>query len=166
MKLRPFAIVFLLAAAARADDAPKSTHFGYSAYERETIAMVVKKVSGEVDPAPEGKVIESIRNERLEVFEKRDFLPGFLLWVNALHATSHDHVIRREILQHAGDRYTQVLMDETARNLRGLSQVSLVLVVPLRGSAPDRVKVLVITKDVWSLRRLGISGALRCPSII
>src|SRR5207253_11357458 len=65
VKLRPFAIVFLLAAAARADDAPKSTHFGYSAYERETIAMVVKKVSGEVDPAPDGKIIESIQRERL-----------------------------------------------------------------------------------------------------
>ncbi|HEY2366370.1 MAG TPA: hypothetical protein VGH87_08295, partial [Polyangiaceae bacterium] len=152
MKPRITAIVLALSAIARADDAPKSTKFGYSAYERESIAMVVKKVGGEIDPSPEGKVIEEIRTERVEVFEKRDFLPGFLLWVNALHATSRDRVIRREILQHQGDRYTQVLMDETARNLRGLNQVSLVLVAPIRGSAPDRVRVLVITKDVWSLR--------------
>jgi hypothetical protein len=152
VKLRPFAIVFLLAAAARADDAPTSTHFGYSTYERETIAMVVKSVGGSVDPSPEGKIIESIETQRLDVFEKRDFLPNFLLWVNSLHATSHDSVIRREILQHAGDRYSAVLMDETARNLRGLFQLSVVLLVPVRGSAPDRVRVLVISKDVWSLR--------------
>jgi hypothetical protein len=135
-----------------ADDQPQSRAFGYSAYERETIAMVVKKLGAEVDPAPDGKLIESITSERLEVFEKRDFLPGFLLWVNALHATSRERVIRREILQHAGDRFSTVAMDETARNLRGLSQLSLVLVVALRGSAPDRVRVVVVTKDVWSLR--------------
>ena len=153
MKLsRVVAFVLASSAIAHADDAPKSTHFGYSPYERESIAMVVKRVGGEIDPSPEGKLIESIDTERFEVFEKRDFLPGFLLWVNALHATSRDRVIRREVLQRKGERYTQVLMDETARNLRGLSQVSLVLVVPIRGSAPDRVRVLVVTKDVWSLR--------------
>ncbi|HEY2367610.1 MAG TPA: hypothetical protein VGH87_14540 [Polyangiaceae bacterium] len=152
MKLRVVALVLAVTAIAHADDVPKSTKFGYSPYERESIAMVVKKVGGEIDPSPEGKLIESIDTERFEVFEKRDFLPGFLLWVNALHATSHDGVIRREILQRKGERYSQVLTDETARNLRGLPQVSLVLVVPIRGSAPDRVRVLVVTKDVWSLR--------------
>ena len=45
------AFVLVLSAAARADDAPKVTHFGYSAYERESIAMVVKKVGGEIDPS-------------------------------------------------------------------------------------------------------------------
>jgi len=152
VKLRAALFVLAISAMARADDQPKVTHFGYSPYERESIAMVVKKVGGEIDPLPEGKLIESIDTERFEVFEKRDFLPGFLLWVNALHATSRDQVIRREILQRKGERYSQVLMDETARNLRGLSQLSLILVVPIRGSAPDRVRVLVVTKDVWSLR--------------
>ena len=152
MRSRAAAIVLALSAIAHADDAPQSTHFGYSPYERESIAIVVKKVGGEIDPSPEGKIIEEIRTERFEVFERRDFLPKFLLWVNALHATSRDRVIRREILQRKGERYSQVLMDETARNLRSLNQVSLVLVVPLRGSTPDRVRVIVLTKDVWSLR--------------
>ena len=153
MRARLAALVLASSAIANAqENAPQSTKFGYSPYERESIAMVVKQVGGEIDLAPEGKFIEQIRTERLEVFEKRDFLPGFLLWVNALHATSHDRVIRREILQRSGDRFSQVLMDETARNLRSLSQVSLVLVVALKGSTSDRVRVLVITKDVWSLR--------------
>jgi hypothetical protein len=138
--------------AARADDQPVSTSFGYSAYERETIEMVRKKLHAEIDPRPEGKIIEAIVTERLDVFEKRDFLPKPLLFVNALHVTSRDRVIRREVLQRVGDRYSKVAMDETARNLRGLSQLSLVLVVPMRGSADDRVRVVIITKDVWSLR--------------
>ena len=31
-------------------------------------------------------------------------------------------------------------------------QVSVVILVPLRGTTADKVKVLVITKDIWSLR--------------
>jgi hypothetical protein len=137
---------------ARADDVPISKVFGYSAYERETLAMVQKRLGGEIDPAPEGKTIESITTERLEVFEKRDFLPSIFLFVNVLHATSRDHVIRREVLQHEGDRYSALLMDETARNLRNYAELSLVLVVALRGSTPNSVRVVVVTKDVWSLR--------------
>jgi len=145
-------LVFAWAAAARADDTPESKSFGYSPYERETIEMVRKKLGGTIDPAPEGKIIESITTERLEVFERRDFLPKFLLFVNALHATSKDRVIRREILQRVGDRFDRLAMDETARNLRALPELSLVLVVALRGSTPDRVRVVIVTKDVWSLR--------------
>ena len=144
--------LLLVGSPARADDAPLSKAFGYSPYERETIAMIAKKAGTAVDDAPEGKIIESIRTERLDVFEKRDFLPGFLLFVNVLHATTRDHVIRREILQRQGERYSTLAMDETARNLRTLPELSLVLVIPLRGSTPDRVRVLVVTKDVWSLR--------------
>lgn len=146
------AAVLACASAARADDQPESKAFGYSPYERETIELVRKKLGGALDPAPEGKIIESITTERLEVFERRDFLPKFLLFVNALHATSKDRVIRREVLQRVGDRYSKTAMDETARNLRALSQLSLVLIVPMRGSAPDHVRVVIVTKDVWSLR--------------
>ncbi len=145
-------LVSLATISARADDAPQSHTFGYSPYERESIEIVKKKLGAEVDSSPEGKIIESIECERLEVFERRDFLPGFLLWVNALHATSREHVIRREVLQRVGDRFSAIIMDETARNLRNLAQLSLILVVPFRGSAPDRVRVVVVTKDVWSLR--------------
>jgi hypothetical protein len=144
-------IVLALPVVARADQ-PESESFGYSPYERETIEMVRKKLGGTLDRHPEGKIIESIQTERLEVFERRDFLPKPLLFVNALHATTRDRVIRREILQHRGDRYSKLAMDETARNLRGLPQLSLVVVFTMRGSAPDRVRVVVVTKDVWSLR--------------
>src|SRR5882724_4680247 len=51
-----------------------------------------------------------------------------------------------------GDPYKGVLCDETARNLRQLPQLSLVLCTAVRGSSPDRVRVLIVTKDVWSLR--------------
>ena len=56
------------------------------------------------------------------------------------------------MLLRVGEPYKKVLADETARNLRTLPQLSLVLTLPIRGSTPDRVRLLVITKDVWSLR--------------
>src|SRR5262249_37537839 len=68
------------------------------------------------------------------------------------HTMSRETVIRRELLFQAGERYTTRRSDESARNLRLLRQVSLVLIVPFAGSAPDRGRVLVIVRDVWGLR--------------
>jgi hypothetical protein len=74
--------------------------------------------------------------------------------LNSLHTLSKEHVIRRELLLHEGDAYVQVLMDEVARNMRARMpfEVSLVVLVPVVSSEPGKVDVLVITKDVWSLR--------------
>jgi hypothetical protein len=124
----------------------------YSAYEEETITDVLARLHRERDPSPEGKTIERVDIVPLRVFERRDLVPGLVMWANVFHATSRQYVIRRELLLNEGDQYQQVLVDDTIRNLRRLPQLSAVLVVPTVGSAPDRVGVVVITKDVWSLR--------------
>lgn len=93
--------------------------------------------------------MESIEVVRLEVFEERDKVPMLLNW---LHTTTRENIIEREVLLTRGQPYRQTLADETERNLQGFAQLSVVLVVPLEGSRPDSVRVLVITKDVWSLR--------------
>jgi hypothetical protein len=124
----------------------------YSPYEQETITEVLASSHRERDPAPEGKTIERVDVVALEVFERRDLLAGWGKVANIFHATSREYVIRRELLLGVGDAYRQVLVDDTIRNLRRLPQLSVVLVVPTVGSAADRVGVLVITKDVWSLR--------------
>lgn len=124
-----------------------------SPYEQKTIDRAVAKLHATVDPRPQGKVLEAVDVVSLDVFEDRDLLPSFLAPVaNWFHTTTRPYVIEREVLLRKGDRYDQALVDETARNLRGLTQLSLVLCVPLRGSTSDRVRLLIITKDVWSLR--------------
>lgn len=124
-----------------------------SGYERTSLENALARVKGEVDPSPAGKIVESIAIVPFEVFEKRDFIPEiFLGFVNWFHVTSKPYVIEREVLLSPGQLYNQAFVDETARNLRNTRQVSLVLVTPVVGSAPDRVKLLVITKDIWSLR--------------
>jgi hypothetical protein len=93
--------------------------------------------------------VEAIDVVTLEVIEPRDPAPSFL---NVLHHTTRTSVIEREVLMTRGDRYRQTLCDETARNLRQLAQLSLVICTAAVGSSSDRVRVVVITKDVWSLR--------------
>ena len=124
----------------------------YSPYEEETIRDVLQQLRLTRDAAPEGKLVERVEVVPLDVFEPRDKVPT---WLNVFHVTTRKSVIAREVLIHEGERYEQALVDDTIRNLRrvpGVPQLSAVLVVAAQGSAPDRVVVVVITKDVWSLR--------------
>lgn len=139
---------------------PTSTTTEYSPYEKDAIERVLAREGLALDPAPEGKIMRRIDTVRLEVLEARDPIPERVLGVptrsilNGLHATSRDFVIRREVLLREGDRYLQVMIDETARNMRQRMplQVSVVLLVPIRTDEAGTVDLLVITKDIWSLR--------------
>ncbi|HVH42695.1 MAG TPA: BamA/TamA family outer membrane protein [Labilithrix sp.] len=158
---------FFCAAPASAQK-PVSQTTEYSAYERESIAAALAKEGRKIDRAPEGKTIAKIEFVRLDVLEARD--PGLenlrkvpILSIarhvdkptlNSLHALSKEYIIRRELLLLEGERYVQVLMDEVARNMRDRMpfQVSLVVIVPVQSNEPDKVDLIVITKDIWSLR--------------
>jgi hypothetical protein len=170
------AFTMALPLGARAGEPPKPAgREAFSPYERESLEAALKERNTSIDPAPEGKILEAIDVETLEVLEERDPLQG---WgfdrpdgtrlsmnevLNDLHTTTRGYVIEREVLLSVGQPYKQVLADETERNLRRLIQLSLIIVVPTRGSAPDRVRLLIITKDVWSIRlnsdiRVGSGG--------
>lgn len=153
-------VVAVTPLAARAQRKPTSKNFEYSPYEKETIARALAATGLKIEPSPEGKRIERIDTFRLEVLEDRDPIPDDVLGIkarkiaNGLHFVSNDFVIRRQVLLQEGESYQQVLIDETARNMRGSMplQVSVVIIVPVQGSTPDQVRLLVITKDIWSLR--------------
>jgi hypothetical protein len=154
-------------ALARADDGPSTVAHSYSPYEQASIDQAAAQLETKPDPTPEGKVIEGIDVVTLDVIEPRDPAPAALNW---FHATTRHYVIEREVLLDVGEKYQQALCDETARNLSGLPQLSLVICTATEGSAPDRVRVLVITKDVWSLR-MGwdvsfIGGALESLQLV
>lgn len=129
---------------------PASSAFGkLSLYEQESLAIALDQVKATIETAPDGQIVESIDVVALEVFEQRDPAPGFLNW---FHVTTQDYIVRREVLIRPGRPYSQQLADESARNLRQFSQFSVVLVYPIKGSEPGKVRILVVTKDVWSLR--------------
>ena len=157
MRLGRFALFAAFCAATRAASAqtapPPALHLNaYSAYERQTVRDALDHLHATEDRAPEGKTLEGIDILTLEVFERRDLVPGVLTFFNVFHATTRRFIIEREVLLHRDRPYRQALVDDTVRNLRALPQLSLVLTLATRGSAPDKVRLVVITKDVWSLR--------------
>lgn len=120
-----------------------------SEFERSVVEQTFASRKLEADEAPEGKLVEAVVFERLPVFDERDPVPDFL---NVFHGTTRAGILDRELLFSPGQLWSNQKVEETERNLRGRRQLSLVLVVAARGSAPDRVVAVVITKDVWSLR--------------
>ncbi len=129
--------------------AAESSRVPTSAYERQALDAALGALDAEIDPSPQGKRIEAVLVRVLDVVEPRDPLPDFL---NIFHTNTEEYVVARELLVDVGDRYRHDLVDESQRNLRSLRQHSLVLCVPLRGGRDDTVRLLVLVKDIWSLR--------------
>jgi hypothetical protein len=150
LRLRIATIAALLCALAsrRAGADPRVLAGAYSEYEQRAIRDAESALGARVEPSPEGKLIERIDFVRLDPIDSRDALPSA---VDVVHTTSKPFVLRRELQVREGDAWRTALVDESARNLRRLPQLSLVVCVPLRGSAEDRVRLVVLTKDVWSL---------------
>jgi len=132
-----------------AGEAPATRKFHHSAYEEATVNEALASLGLVRAYATEGKRIEGVDIVRLEVIEERDPAPRFF---NVFHVLTRAYVIERELLLHPGDPYRETLADETQRNLAALPQFSIVLVVAAEGRSPGTVRLVVITKDVWSLR--------------
>lgn len=129
-------------------DVPATLTGSYSDYELVAIHNAEHMLGLTLEDAPEGKRIERIELVRLPPVDAHDPLPAA---INAAHVTSKESVIRRALFVREGDRYRAVIVDESARSLRSLKQLSLVVCAPMHGSTNDAVKLVVITKDVWSL---------------
>lgn len=119
-------------------------------YELRVLERELSARHAEIDEAPEGKLVSDIEIVTLDVFDESDPIPDFF---NVFHVTSRERVIRRELLLRPGEAYRRRAADESVRNLRSLPQLSLVVLVALKDDAdPQRVRLLLIAKDIWSLR--------------
>ncbi|MBK7074308.1 MAG: hypothetical protein IPH44_18590 [Myxococcales bacterium] len=104
-----------------------------------------------VEPAPTGKRIGQVLVTTLPVFG--DETP-FLRWANLFHWRSKAQVIKRELVLGPGDRWDADQIDESIRHLRDPLNTSVAVIVAVRAAsgAADEVDLLVVTRDVWSLR--------------
>ncbi|MDQ3263446.1 MAG: hypothetical protein M3Y59_07285 [Myxococcota bacterium] len=120
-----------------------------SGYEERLIGWGLELHGRMIDPAPEGKVIEEIVIASEDIVAATDPYPQLL---NALHVKTRPIVVERELTLEVGQPYAAMAAQESERNLRRLFILAVARVVPVQGSAPDRVGVLVVTKDLWSIR--------------
>ena len=139
---------------------------GDALYESQRVQRALRERSLEVDPQPEGKRIAYVEIVREEVLAEDELripivLPRFApTWPNAFHWTTRERVIRRELLLEDGDRYRALRAEESMRNLRALGIFALVRIVAVRTTDPNRVGLLVYTRELWSLRtEVAFAGA-------
>ena len=118
--------------------------------EREAVDDALALRGLHIEPEPQGKTIGAVHVVNLDVFLARERVP--LVWANIFHRTTREHHVRRESLLQAGDRYDQDLVEETTRNLQDPSLSNVVAVLPVKSASPGMVDVLIVTRDVWSLR--------------
>ncbi len=120
-----------------------------SPLERRAVDRALIARGLQLDRAPYGKRLGRIHVVSQAVFGKDE---GFLRWFNHLHVTSKSEVITRELVVRTGEVWDQRRVDESARRLRDPVSTTLAALVPVRGASDDEVDLLVVTRDVWSLR--------------
>ena len=118
-------------------------------YEDALVAWGLEHEGRTLEPDPEGKRLEAVWVAAEDVVAPSDPYP---LLLDIFHARTRESVIRNEVLLPLGAPYSSALALETARNLRKLGLFAVVRVVAVRANAPDAVSLLIITKDLWSLR--------------
>jgi len=122
---------------------------GAGGYEDRLVEWGLAQVGREREPSPEGKRIEEILVESEEIIAPTDPYPSI---VNIIHVKTKDSVVRREVLLGVGEPYQAAKAEESERNLRRLGVLAISKVVPVKGKTPDGVALLVVTKDLWSIR--------------
>ena len=131
----------------RAQEATPAVELG--TYERQALATALARRKLTVDPAPSGKQLGRIHVVNLDVFSDRE---GFLQWFNIFHRTTRDPIIEREVILRPGDQWDEEIIAETKRRLQDPLFTTLVVLVPVKSAAADKVDLLVVTRDIWSLR--------------
>ncbi len=117
--------------------------------ERQSMRRALVARGYEIEPQPWGKVVGAIRVYNEDVFAEKTRLLRFF---NTFHVTSKEHVVRAEVILRPGEVWDQKKVEETARRLRDPIFTSVIAVVPVKSREPGKVDVLVVTRDIWSLR--------------
>jgi len=113
------------------------------------LAWALQKTGLALEADPKGKIIDKVVIARENIIARTDPWPYFL---NIFHYKTRESVVQQELLIQEGAVWNPALIEETARNLRGMSVLAAAMIVACRSPKPNRVIMLVITKDIWSIR--------------
>jgi hypothetical protein len=130
---------------------PPTYQLSLGSYERASLQQTLTERHLRLEPHPYGKRVRRIHVDNQPVFGAEE---GFLRWFNVFHRTSREHVVEREVLLRPGQTWDDEIVDETRRRLRDPLFTTLVVIAPVvaEGGGPEEVDLLVVTRDIWSLR--------------
>jgi hypothetical protein len=120
----------------------------FSSLERQSLTRALEARGFQIEPAPWGKTIAKIYIFTENVFAEDNWLQFF----NFIHYTTVDRAIRDELTVREGELWNDDTVAESARRLHDPLYSSVVALVPVRIDEPGKVGLLVVTRDVWSLR--------------
>jgi hypothetical protein len=118
-------------------------------YERQLIGDALQSGNLVEESAPTGKTVERIVVATRAVIDEYEPWPSFL---NLFHVVTAPDVVERELLFKTGQPWDSDRAYESERNLRSYLFLSVSKIVAAKGSSPDRVVAVIVTKDRWSLR--------------
>jgi hypothetical protein len=118
-------------------------------YEGRVVSWALDLYGRTPEPEPEGKQIEEILVASEDIIAPSDPWPQI---ANDIHVKTRELTVRRQLLFEVGQPYSGAIAAETERNMRTLFIFAVARVVPVKGRSPNGVGVLVVTKDLWSIR--------------
>jgi hypothetical protein len=132
-------------------------------YEETLVNAALAKTGLELEPDFEGKIVERIVVVANDVIMPGDYgipykipvlhpILANVTWLNHLHVRTRPYIILQELLFKVGQPLRTDVLEESGRNLRSMFILAVARIVVTRGSSPDKVVVLVVTKDNWTLR--------------
>lgn len=120
-----------------------------SSLERLSMRRAIEARGYVVEPSPWGKVIGRIHIHNEDVFAEKN---RWLQFLNHFHYTTRERTIRVDLVAEEGQPYTQEIVEETARRLRDPLFSSVIAIIPVTSTEEGKVDLLVVTRDIWSLR--------------
>lgn len=120
----------------------------FSSLEKASIRRALEALKLEVESAPWGKVIHRIHVHNEDVFAEKNWLRFF----NIFHVTTRDIWVRSEMTIEEGEVWDDERIVESQRRIKDPLYTSIVALLPVKSSVPGQVDVLVVTRDIWSLR--------------
>ncbi len=134
------------------DAPPDSPYADRGGIEIQEIARALEEFGLEPAHDPYGRTVCEIRQRSYRIIHPDDWLPT---WLNALHQVTRERVIRRANTITPGDAFTVQGYEDAERAIRDPFVFSVVAVVPTRSAEDGCVDLLIVTRDVWSLKVTG-----------
>lgn len=131
---------------------PDSPYADRGDIEIREILQALQELGLEPDHDPLGKTVCEIRQRSYRIIHPDDWLP---VWLNALHRVTRERVIRRANTIRPGDEFTVRGYEDAERAIRDPFVFSVVAVVPTQSPTEGCVDLLIVTRDVWSLKVTG-----------